>query len=146
MSFYQGDRDVQNEVRIANAIGKSLGVDVVLTEKGASIDYVFYRDGVVCGIGECKSRGGEYSFERMQEIGDVMLDYRKLLIARSISKHLCVNFYFVVELTNKMLYFEVRWNEKFHIETTKKRLRKPRDVNDEDLVALFPIEGFTVIG
>jgi len=81
----------------------------------------------------------------MIELGDIMLDLSKWKIARFVSKKLMVNFYFVVELTNALLYLEVRWNRDFNPETKIMRLNVVRDVNDRDEVVLLPIEKFTVI-
>jgi hypothetical protein len=143
--MYQSEEDGRSERRIADILEAELGFTILTTEKGASIDYMMYRDGIVCGIGECKVRKNRYSYERMIELGDIMLDLSKWKIARFVSKKLMVNFYFVVELTNALLYLEVRWNRDFDPETKIMRLNVVRDVNDRDEVVLLPIEKFTVI-
>ena len=143
--MYQSEEDGRSERRIADILEAELGFTILTTEKGASIDYMMYRDGVVCGIGECKVRKNRYSYERMFELGDIMLDLSKWKIARFMSKKLMVNFYFVVELTNALLYLEVKWNRDFDPETKIMRLNVVRDVNDRDEVVLLPIEKFTVI-
>jgi hypothetical protein len=143
--MYQSEEDGRSERRIADILEAELGFTILTTEKGASIDYMMYRDGVVCGIGECKVRKNMYSYERMFELGDIMLDLSKWKIARFMSKKLMVNFYFVVELTNALLYLEVKWNRDFDPETKIMRLNVVRDVNDRDEVVLLPIEKFTVI-
>lgn len=143
--MYQSGKDQENERRIGIEFAEFMGFSIIETPKGASMDYVMQKDGVICGIGECKARGDDYSYERMQELGSIILDYEKARIARIISKKLMVNFYFVVELTNAMLYFEVRWEKPFHFDAEVKTLKKVRDVNDRDEVVLFPIEEFVVI-
>jgi len=145
MGMYQSAEDQENERRIGIEFAEFMGFDIIKTPKGASMDYVMHKDGVLCGIGECKARGGNYSYERMQELGSIMLDYGKSRSARIISKKLMVNFYFVVEVTNAMLYFEVKWDKPFHFDAKTKTLTKVRDVNDRDEVVLFPIEKFKVI-
>ena len=143
--MYQSEEDGRNERRIADILEAELGFTVLTTQKGSSIDYMMYRDGVICGIGECKVRKGKYSYERMAELGGVMLDVSKVKVARFMSKKLMVNFYFVVELTNALLYLEVKWDKAFSLKVKNMRLNVVRDVNDKDDVALFPIEKFTVI-
>ena len=145
MSMYQSEEDTKNEMRIADALALELGVSILMTPKGSSVDYIMHKDGAIVGIGECKARRGEYSYERMLEFGDVMLDASKVKSARMISKSLMVNFYFVVELTNRMLYFECDWRDDLKLKTKKIRLGKVRDLNDEDVVALFPISQFKVM-
>jgi hypothetical protein len=145
MGMYQSTEDEENERRIGAEFCEFMGVSIIATPKGASMDYVMHKDGVLWGIGECKARRGKYSYERMQELGSIMLDYEKVRIARIISKKMMVNFYFVVELTNALLYLEVRWNRDFEPSTKNMRLNVVRDVNDRDEVVLLPIEKFTVI-
>jgi hypothetical protein len=145
MGMYQSAKDEENERRIGIEFCDFMGFDLIETLRGASMDYVMYKDGVLCGIGECKARGKDYSYERMQELGSIMLDYEKARIARIISKKMMVNFYFVVELTNAMLYLEVEWSKPFHFDAVNKTLNTVRDVNDRDEVVLFPIEKFKVI-
>jgi hypothetical protein len=145
MGMYQSAKDEENEQRIGAEFCEFMGVSIIATPKGASIDYVMHKDGVLCGIGECKARKGEYSYEYMQELGSIMLDYEKVRIARIISKKMMVNFYFVVELTNAMLYFEIEWSKPFRFDAKEKTLNTVRDVNDKDEVVLFPIEKFKVI-
>jgi len=145
MGMYQSAKDEENERRIGVEFGRFMGFDIIQTPKGASMDYVMHKDGVLCGIGECKARRGKYSYEYMQELGSIMLDYEKVRTARIISKKLTVNFYFVVELTNAMLYFEIEWDRPFRFDAEERTLNRVRDVNDRDEVVLFPIEKFKVI-
>jgi hypothetical protein len=145
VAIYQTKEDVEAEQRIIRTIEDRFGVSAVSTGVTAGVDVIFIRDGMVSSVAEIKSRKGHYNYEKMLELGSIYVDKKKVRKAVYVAKLLGVDFYFIVELVDKLMYYRLKAEDIDTLRSSTIRLRFMRDQNDIDEVLHFPIIDFEVI-
>ena len=144
MGLYQGSEDEKSETLVLGRLMTLFGVDHVRMPKTSRMDAILTRDGVSIAVVEIKHR--KYSFERMQELGSIYVDKKKLRVGQSIAKSLAIKFLFVAKLTDALLVVAIDPNDDLSkLEHSVSKLKRPRDLNDADEVILLPVEKFRVI-
>lgn len=141
---YESAIDTDAEDAAFRQLEAEFGVVITRFPKYAAIDALATKDGVPRALIEFKRRNIPY--EKMKEYGSVFVDLDKMETGQLFAAKQMIKFYFVVKLTDALLYFYIPASMALRdLKTEVVKLNEPRDVNDEDLVVHFPIQDFRVI-
>lgn len=118
------------------------GIQIVRFSQYSALDALALKDGRPVSIIEFKARN--QSYDSMYDT--VILDLSKAKWGQEVALKQVVRFLFVVKLTDKLIYYNVKPDMNlFDLKVERFRLKEPRDMMDEDIVVHFPLSDFKVM-